>query len=352
MSKRPSKFEGVRTAKRKLANGGVAVHYYHRATNTKLPGKPGSREFMDALEAARAGRKAPVPVSAATLSTLIRGYCASAEWKALAPKTQEDHRLNLKAVEAKFGTLPIRAFASRAIRSDVLTWRDELAEKAPRAADLKVDVFARVLSWAVDRGLIHDNPLAGIKAVYKANRADRIWLPEHVSAFLAVAKPELRLALLLALHTGQRQGDIRAMRWAQYDGKAISVVQGKTSRPVWIPCTRALKTALDAAERRADTMIADRKGGVWEKRAFARAWENAYTAAKLPEGDDGLNFHDLRGTAVTMLSEAGSTPQEVATITGHTLESVNRILERYLARTRALASSAIAKLDTHARNAS
>ena len=30
-----------------------------------------------------------------------------------------------------------------------------------------------------------------------------------------------------------------------------------------------------------------------------------------------------------MLSEAGCTPQETATVTGHTLPSVNRILEVY-----------------------
>jgi integrase len=54
-----------------------------------------------------------------------------------------------------------------------------------------------------------------------------------------------------------------------------------------------------------------------------------------------LHFHDLRGTAVTLLSEAGCTPQQIATITGHSLKTVHRILERYLARTRGLAEQAI-----------
>src|SRR5947208_12096146 len=54
-----------------------------------------------------------------------------------------------------------------------------------------------------------------------------------------------------------------------------------------------------------------------------------------------LHYHDLRGTAVTLLSEAGCTPQQIATITGHSLKTVYRILERYLARTRGLAEQAI-----------
>ncbi len=68
-----------------------------------------------------------------------------------------------------------------------------------------------------------------------SNRADRIWLPEHVAAFMAAATPKLQLALLLGLHTGQRQGDIRAMQWGQYDGQAISLTQGKGKVRVWDP---------------------------------------------------------------------------------------------------------------------
>jgi integrase len=346
-----TKLEGVQVVKKPTADGGVSVYYYHRATRTKLPGKPSSPEFKAALLAANTGRKAEVPANAATVASLIREFSTSAEWRAFADATKEYFRLNLKAVEDKWGKLPLVVFGTKAIRADVLTWRDELALKHPRAADAKVSAFARVLSWGVDRAKVADNPLEGIKKVYRSDRADKIWLPEHVAAIAATAKPELKLALMLALHTGQRQADIRAMTWAQYDGKAITVVQGKTKRPVWIPCTRALKLALDGATRRGDTIVTDRRGGLWEKRAFARAWEVAYKAAGLPEGDDSLNFHDLRGTAVTMLSEAGAIPQEIATITGHTLASVNRILETYLSRTRALAQSAIDKLETHARNA-
>ncbi|WHQ72804.1 integrase [Methylorubrum extorquens] len=44
-----------------------------------------------------------------------------------------------------------------------------------------------------------------------------------------------------------------------------------------------------------------------------------------------------------MLSEAGCSPQQIATITGHSRKTVTVILDRYLARTRALAEQAIVK---------
>ena len=62
-----------------------------------------------------------------------------------------------------------------------------------------------------------------------------------------------------------------------------------------------------------------------------------------------LHFHDLRGTTVTLLSEAGCTPQQVATITGHSLKTVHRFLERYLARTRGLAEQAIINFENSPR---
>ena len=67
------------------------------------------------------------------------------------------------------------------------------------------------------------------------------------------------------------------------------------------------------------------------------------------QGDLDLVLSDLlaalRGTAVTRLAEAGCTEAEIASITGHSVKSVGAILDRYLARTKGLALSAIEKLE-------
>jgi integrase len=75
--------------------------------------------------------------------------------------------------------------------------------------------------------------------------------------------------------------------------------------------------------------------------SFRKAW-GAVTAKA---GLAGLTFHDLRGTAVTRLSEKGCTPQEVATFTGWSLREVQRFLDTYLGRTDTLRSAALAKLE-------
>lgn len=346
------KLRGINKVRYQAADGSDRFYFYHRATGTRLYGKPGSPEFVRSFQ--EAARSSAQNRSAGTVAWLIRQYCESREWKQLAESTRTIGLLNLKAVEEQWGSTPLEFAAKQKARPAFLRWHDMLAETQPRAADNKLGALSRVLSWGLDRGHIDFNPIASFKRAYVSNRAELIWLPEHVEAFEKVAYPELRLALLLGLHTGQRQGDLLVMPWSAYDGAALVLRQSKArkrgvdGRKLWIPCTRALKAALDAAPRRATTILTKPDGTPWTKSAFHHQWANAFKDAKIVED---LHFHDLRGTAVTMLSEAGSTPQEIATITGHTLASVNKILEVYLARTRALATSAIVKLDAHRRNA-
>jgi hypothetical protein len=51
------------------------------------------------------------------------------------------------------------------------------------------------------------------------------------------------------------------------------------------------------------------------------------------------------GTAVTPFSEAGCTPQDIRAITRHGIDSIERIIERYCARTDQFASNAIIMLE-------
>jgi len=79
----------------------------------------------------------------------------------------------------------------------------------------------------------------------------------------------------------------------------------------------------------------------FKKRYFAGQWEDTCKAAGITD----LHFHDIRGTTVTMLAEAGCTLPEIVSITGHTLRRAQDILDKYLARTSKLAASAIAKFE-------
>jgi integrase len=77
-----------------------------------------------------------------------------------------------------------------------------------RQADYASTVLARALSWADDRGLVAANPCAKGGRRYRGSRADKVWTADDEANFLAKAPTHLHLPLMLAIWTGQRQGDL------------------------------------------------------------------------------------------------------------------------------------------------
>ena len=158
------------------------------------------------------------------------------------------------------------------------------------------------------------------------------------AAFLERAPAHLHLPLLLALWTGQRQGDLLRLPWSAYDGTHIRLRQAKTGTPVVIQVGAPLKAALDATPKRSTIILTNSDGKPWTSDGFRASWGKACKAA----GVVGVTFHDLRGTAVTRLALVGCTEAEIATITGHSLRDVCSILDtHYLHRDPALGESAI-----------
>lgn len=241
-------------------------------------------------------------------------------------------------LEASFGDMPIVALDSPRVRKIFLDWRSEIAKKSGlREADNRLSVLSSVLTWARDNGAISYNHVTGFKRLHRVDRSEKLWLPEHITAFMAVAPIELRRALILALHTGQRQADLLRLTWTNIEAGRISIRQGKTGRRIDIRMTRALETMLETIPRTDALVLLTKTGRPWQARHFKSQW----LAASQLAGLEDLHFHDLRGTAVTMLAEAGCSIAQIASITGHSLRSVDSILERYLARTRHLADEAI-----------
>jgi integrase len=152
----------------------------------------------------------------------------------------------------------------------------------------------------------------------------------------------LHLPLLLALWTGQRQGDLLRLAWSAYDGKDIKLRQSKTGARVVIPVGAPLKAALDTATKHGPIMLTSTDARPWTPDGFRASWGKACKKA----GITGVTFNDLRGTAVTRLALVGCTEAQIATITGHSLRDVRSILDaHYLHRDPELAREAISKLE-------
>jgi integrase len=263
----------------------------------------------------------------------------------LRDRTRRDYAKILAKIEIAFGDLPLAALDDPRVTKDLLDWRNQLAGSSRRQADYAWAVLMRLISFARGRGMTTYRLPEQVKRFYQSDRSENIWSDEDVAAVDRVASDELRLAML-ALETGQREGDLLLLPWSAYSTDAegrqwIKLRQSKTGQRVAIPVTKRLRAALENTRRVSPVMLTNSKGRPWTGGGFRSSWRKACAKA----GIVGLTFHDLRGTAVTRLSAAGCTPQEIATITGHSLHNVAGILDKYSARTSEIAVTAIAKLE-------
>lgn len=337
------RLKGVNKVTKRLADGSVATYYYAWKGGPRLEGLPGSPEFMASYQAAVEQRKKR---NADTLVSVLDAYESSGDFRQLAERSQADYKKHLRAIAKEFGDFPLAALPDRRSRGRFLEWRDQLALSSKRSADYRFAVFARALAWAHGRGLALCNPLERPGRLYKAERNDAVWTDADEAAFMEAAPEHLRLALQLALWTGQRQGDLLRLTWSAYDGTHIRLRQQKSKRRVVIPVAAPLRAALDEAKAKrqdAVTILTTTRGTSWTSSGFRSSWGKSCKKAGVAD----VTFHDLRGTAVTRLAKAGCTVAEIATITGHSLKDVSDILDaHYLSRDVTLAESAIRKLET------
>jgi len=309
----------------------------------------------------------------ASLFSLIGTCKATTEYTELGARTKKDYARFLAVIETEFGDMPLSLVQKKESRSIFKMWRDGIANTAPmnpkehaaarkaglpshlaggRQADYAWGVLARVLSVAKDRGTIAVNVCERGGKLYEVDRAEIIWSPDHIRGFLAAGSDELGFALILALWTGQRQGDLIKLTWQQYDGTHIRLRQGKRKARVLLPVGSVLKAELDARRpaKPEGTILRNTFGEKWTEDGFRSSWGKAWdrAIATNPALDDGVRFNDLRGTAVTRLALAGCSVPQIAALTGHSLKDVERILQaHYLGGKFELAEQAMAKLVEH-----
>jgi integrase len=287
--------------------GKVYFYFRHRGQRWSLPGAPGTSDFAaayDALLQRIQGGRSNVAFAPATLGAVIEQFLDSDAFNSKAPITRRIYRRILDR---------LKELAGRGLIADLQEKHVRLIRQrflpAKSVADEAVMLIGMLWVFAKENLAMQlgPNPTSDVRRMHKRKRVYEPWPKEIIEQL--TAEPTVRLAILLLLYTGQRIGDVAAMRWSQYDGAGIGVRQEKTEALVWIPCDRTLKAALDAADHQSDYIIGRRYGADGLsgliKRCLRRIGAEQYTA------------HGLRKNAAIALAEAGCTPHEVAAITGH-----------------------------------
>jgi integrase len=312
---------------RKTVKGRLYLFFRHKGKLTPLPADEGSAEFCRAYDAAmRAVRLATataVPVPSAsppnarmkflpgTLGAAIEQYLDSAAYDRLAPSSKVQYLQTLKQLRARLGAGRLTDLDPDAV--DIYT--DQLAKECGASvADRHMRMISKI--WQVCRKFPEFNlkgkfnPTLNTDTHYTVKQRHRPWPRAVQDRFTAGAPDHLKLAKLLLHFSAQRGGDCVRLRWADYDGKGLSVRPRKTHGevdplPNYHLCPKPLREALNAAPRIADTILVNAHGKPYANaNVLSHAIKRELVRLGLAkEGERTFVMHGLRKTAA---SDVGS----------------------------------------------
>jgi integrase len=203
-----------------------------------------------------------------------------------------------------------------------------IAAKAstPAAANKLRKLLGLLMRVAILNGYRKDNPVAAVKGIKIKSKGHRTWTDDEIIAFEKEHPigTEARLAFGLLLWTGQRRGDVVHMGREHVKDGIMTITQRKTGEVVDIPILPALQTVLDDVQRRriTPTFIVTEYGEAFSEAGFTNKFRDWCKLAGLPKG---LTPHGLRKAFCRVAAEAGLTPHQIMSISGHkTLAEVTR----------------------------
>lgn len=279
----------------------------------------------------------PTRVASDSIEALMRAYTRSPAWRGLAESTKANRTTYLRA----FASIS-HVSAKTVIRRQILEIRDVISEQRGNGAAMGFIKAASVLfDWAIDQGWLTQTPVYKIKPL-PCGRLPA-WTAEQAAVALAGAPERVRRVIILGLYTGQRRGDLCALRWSDYDGETLRIVQQKTGAVVILAVHPDLRTELDAWPREGETILLSARGEPWSPNRLSKLMPEVLQSLGLPVG---LNVHGMRKLFAAGMADNGATVHEIQANTGHrTLGMI--ALYTASADQRKLAAGSVGKIRSH-----
>ncbi len=275
-----------RIVRKRLADG-TKVEYHYGAWSSK----PAQRHAPD------------------TIGALSVEWRASPEWAAYRDATRTHYLIYLRELEA-LAALPLAEIKRR----DILAIRDAIATtRGNGAGNSFIQTAGAAFAWALSRGWIDVTPCHKIAPLTIG--ALTAWT-EAQYAYARDNLPEpLRRAVILAVHTAQRRGDLCALGWNAFDGATIRLTQQKTGVSLVLPVHPELGVELLEWRMSATStkILTDHRGVPWNPVLLTQKMAYQLQRIGLPVG---LGIHGLRKLAATRLAMAECTPHQIGSFTG------------------------------------
>lgn len=281
----------------------------------RIKSEPGTADF--ATEYAMLLRGKTSPPDSITVAKMVAAYQRSPDWAKLAFNTRKSYGRHLTYIVEKIGSLHPDKLRTRHVND----MRDALSDK-PSDTNRKIGTLSALYSWGQRNEWCRQNPAIVVKKLPPTGRARGPWPLDLIEVARATAKGRDLLLFELLLGTGQRIGDVLAMRWSDMDEDGIRVSQKKTGAKIYVPLTDRLRRILADTPRRGFWIVSQANG---LKVSYNLAWKNMMELRK-QIGAEAYDIHSLRHSAASEIASLpGMTADHVRAITGHSAVSMVRL---------------------------
>ena len=210
---------------------------------------------------------------------------------------------------------------------------------SPKSCNDVLVIFKKILNDAARWGYIDRNPIEFVKKLPLAEKDIHFWSKEEVQTFLGYwtskkYKPKALWAIIIALYTGMRRGEILALKWDAVDVSSGFIAvrrsycrvakkvreETKSKKIRRIPINSVLKSYLSELE--GVTLASGNVVPTLHSDSFRKIFARMAREASVKP----IRFHDLRHTFASNFLMSGGSIYDLRQILGH---STVQVTERY-----------------------
>lgn len=262
------------------------------------------------------------------------------------PSTRGKEEIALRVhLLPRFGPQLIRSIDYAAIDAFIA---DSLEVRAPATVSGHLQVLSQIFKEALKGRILGHNPCDLVRGPGAAPRRDDHFLsPAEISALAEAIDRRYRAMVLVAGFRGLRWGEVAGLKVPRLNQlqatlqvkETLSEVKGKLSfgepktkqsiRTIKLPkfLVDALDDHFQVFPPRGELVFSNPDGSPLRRSNFARRiWKPAVRTANL---DEGLTFHGLRHSAVSILISEGAQMVEIGAILGWSKKSIPQMIGRY-----------------------
>lgn len=264
---------------------------------------------------------------------------------------QSDEKMLAKHVIPRLGHL--KAGAVR--RRDIIDMLEKIADGAPIVSNRVLEVARKMYNWAVEREIVESNPCWRVSRPSRENQRDRVLTPKEIThlwetldrnsdteserddngkRLIWISRP-VRLAIKLALVTGQRRTEVAGAARSEFDltqgwwtipaGRSKN---GKAHRvPLSVLAHKIVEELFQLAEDKQWLLPSPHNKGT--NPIDPGAMSRAMVRLRSHMHSEHFHVHDLRRTAASHMASLGVQRTVIKKILNHADPDITAVYDRY-----------------------